>query len=79
MAEQNYFRLVEGPDQIGELVFDVPGNDYNTFSQVATEDLAAAVDALTGRSDIAGPIVRSAKDSFCVGMGITTAFERVQG
>jgi len=71
VAEQSYFELVEGPDQIWELVFDVPGVGYNTFSQAALKELADAVDALTERSDIDGLIVRSAKDSFCVGMDIS--------
>jgi len=58
-------------DGIAELKFDLQGESVNKFNRDTVEDLAAAVEALKGNSDVKGVIVTSAKKVFIVGADIT--------
>lgn len=56
---------------IYEVVFDLVGESVNKFSQMALEELSAAVEALKQVDDLRGVLFSSAKDSFIVGADIT--------
>ncbi len=58
-------------DGIAELKFDLQGESVNKFNQDTVEDLAAAINAIKGSSEIKGVIVTSAKKVFIVGADIT--------
>ncbi len=62
------FRFNMLPDNIGELVFDIPGAKVNTFSQATLEELEKHIDKLLAGSPLRALKVTSGKeDSFIAG------------
>ena len=70
LGELREFRLEVRPNGVAHLLFDTPGRSMNVFSNAAIAELGRFTTWLA-TADVAGVVVRSAKDAFCAGADLT--------
>ena len=70
LGDLREFRLEMRPNGVAHLVFDAPKRSMNVFSNAAIGELGRFA-AWLGTADVAGVVIRSAKDAFCAGADLT--------